>query len=137
MSVDATPVVVGDLVTVRADLRNTGTQPQQTNGYESLAITCARWLPSVEAAPGWPVGQYLEPVIMAPGQSRTFSTTFRAQPQQVGGEATCALGLGYLRDASWATTYPWLSDRVTIEIVASPSPTTSSTTVPTTETTTP
>jgi hypothetical protein len=139
MSVDATPVIVGDLVTVRADLRNSGTQPQQT---DALAINCSRWPASPfggEAAPGWPVWQFIETVIIPPGESRSFSMTFRADPQQVGGEATCTVGL-VANDGWGGALLTWdamQSDSVTFEIVAptDSSTTTSSTMVPDTTTT--
>jgi hypothetical protein len=139
MSVDASPIAVGDRVTVNAELRNTGSQPQQTNGYGTLSITCARWLPTVEAAPGWPIGEWVDEAILAPGASRSFSMTFVAKAEQVG-DASCTAGIDFMGEPWWAGPFDGLqADSVTIEIVAPSTSSTGATTttnsVPTTETT--
>jgi hypothetical protein len=82
MSVAASPVAVGNRVTVTAELRNTGTQPQRTYGDSTLSIVCARWLPTHEAAPGWPIGEWIDEVILAPGESRSFSMAFETMDEQ-------------------------------------------------------
>jgi hypothetical protein len=143
MSVDATPVIVGDLVTVRAELRNTGTQPQQTNGYGSLAVRCESSILShsgIWPEEGYPIGQFLEPVVMVPGESRSFSMTFRPEKVPFAG-VNCMVGLAFHGDAQNAGPFPGLeTDSVAIEIVPAPdgSTTTSTTdTTPTTDTTVP
>ena len=64
--------------------------------------------------------------------------SFRAEPQFVG-SVICGVGLAFHGDAFAAGPYDYPSGTVTIDIVAPPDPTTSTSTdpVPTTETTVP
>lgn len=136
-SADAKQVSVGDTVTLHAELRNTGTQAQQTIGYGSLGIACDRPIgdPYTE---GLPFGEFLDWVVLPPGESHSFSMSFRAEPEWVG-SIICGVGLAFHGDAFAAGPFEYPAGTVTIDIVAAPEPSTSTTsdTVPTTATTTP
>ncbi len=137
-STDSAQVTVGDTVTVRAELRNTGTEPQSTIGYGSLGIACDRWPIDAPPTDGLPLGQFLDWVVLQPGESRSFSMSFQAEPQFVG-SIICGVGLAFHGDAYAAGPYDYPSGTVTIDIVAPTDTTTATTTdtVPTTETTVP
>ena len=121
-----------------AELRNTGTQPQSTIGYGSLGIACDRWPISASPTEGLPYGQFLDWVVLQPGESHSFTMSFRAEPQ-FAGSVICGVGLAFHGDAFAAGPYDYPSGTVTIDIVAPPDPTTSTSTdgVPTTDTTMP
>jgi hypothetical protein len=111
---DATSVTVGDDFVVRATISNTGTQPQQTAGYGSFAIACS-WADQSMTNPGpesLPIGQFPSGGVVPAGESRTFSVTFRAEPEFVG-RLQCGTGIVFHGDAPYANTF----GGITIEVV--------------------
>jgi hypothetical protein len=137
-SVDSEQVTVGDTVTVHAELRNTGTKPQSTVGYGSLAIACDRV--QEEGVPSEDIrfGEFLDWVVLQPGEARSFSMTFVAESGYAP-ELNCGVGIAFHGDAYAASPFEYPQGYVTMEILPATEPTTSTTssTVPTTDTTTP
>ena len=135
ITADATNVTVGDDFTVSAELTNTGTQLQSTDGYGSWAIACS-WATQSATDPGpdsLPVGGFPEGAILRPGESQTFSQTFHAEADYVG-LLRCGAGVVFHGDSEAADT----RTGVVVEIVAPPvTSTTFVTTEPTTTTTAP
>jgi hypothetical protein len=129
MSADATEVHAGDVVRMRAVVRNAGDLPQTTEGYGSLAIVCSN---------GTTVfGRFIDSTTLQPGAEQTFSTLVQS-PEWLVGRYDCSLGLGFGGNIGNARSHRGIeSDSIAITVLPALEPTTTTAPELTTSTTTP
>jgi hypothetical protein len=121
LAVAGTTVTSGRAVTFHATVTNTGDQPQQTNAYDALSLTCTTGGETGGS------GQFLPAATIAPGASQTFDVDLPfALPS---GTAKCFVGVAFppLETLSTAYTSPHtgLTSDV-VELTVQPAETTTS-----------
>jgi len=121
LTADSTTVTSGGTVRFHATVTNTGDQPQQTNAYDALSLTCTTGGQTGGS------GQFLPAATIAPGASQTFDVDLPfALPS---GTAQCFVGVAFppLETPSTAYTSPHagLTSDV-VELTVQPAETTTS-----------
>ena len=120
---------VGDYFVLQVELRNTGSQAQQTSGYGSLGVSCLSY-PYTDVRPA--VGQFFPNTVLQPGETHTFTNSFLAEQEMVG-SYRCGPGLAYHGYAQGAGPTDF-TEPIAVDIVQQSGSTTTS---PTTDTTAP